>query len=380
MILLAYLLLFNSFQSPTDVISNGRERTLKAGIAALDSLPITITQYTSIRSAGSMNDFYSEGDYWWPNPENPDGSYIRRDGDSNPDNFVAHRLVLMRFAELAGALGAAYKYSGDEKYARALIKHLNAWFVDDDTKMNPHMLYAQAIKAKVTGRGIGIIDTIHLMEIILAAKAIQNSQIWQERDKQAVLDWFDSYLVWLTTHPFGDKEKFNGNNHSSTFALQVVGLAMITENQPVLKTYTDFFKTYLLPLQMDEHGGFPKELSRTKPYAYSIFNLDAMCAIAQLLKMSGQDDLFDFSLDDGRSLMKGVDFLYPYLLNKSLWPYQQDIKYWSMLPWQSPALLFSGLSSGRQELLECWSSLETESDVYEIRRNTYVRFPVLWID
>ena len=32
----------------------------------------------------------------------------------------------------------------------------------------------------------------------------------------------------------------------------------------------------LLPGQMAPDGSFPKELARTKPYSYSIFNFDAM--------------------------------------------------------------------------------------------------------
>ena len=38
--------------------------------------------------------------------------------------------------------------------------------------MNPHLLYAQAIKGRVTGRGIGIIDTLHLVEVVRAASVL----------------------------------------------------------------------------------------------------------------------------------------------------------------------------------------------------------------
>src|SRR5258705_6773327 len=46
---------------------------------------------------------------------------------------------------------------------------LRAWFVDDATRMSPHLLYAQAIKGRFTGRGTGIIDTLHLVEVARAA-------------------------------------------------------------------------------------------------------------------------------------------------------------------------------------------------------------------
>src|SRR5437764_182940 len=71
---------------------------------AMQQQPITITAQTCSRSAGGKHDFYSEGDYWWPDPKNPDGPYIQRDGMTNPENFVAHRLVMIRFSRIIGAL------------------------------------------------------------------------------------------------------------------------------------------------------------------------------------------------------------------------------------------------------------------------------------
>ncbi len=38
------------------------------GDKALAEEPVTITAYRAERSAGGIHDFYSEGDYWWPNP------------------------------------------------------------------------------------------------------------------------------------------------------------------------------------------------------------------------------------------------------------------------------------------------------------------------
>ena len=40
------------------------------------------------------HDYYSEAPYWWPNPENPDGPYIRRDGQVNPSRFLANKTAL----------------------------------------------------------------------------------------------------------------------------------------------------------------------------------------------------------------------------------------------------------------------------------------------
>ncbi|MBS1566043.1 MAG: alginate lyase family protein, partial [Bacteroidetes bacterium] len=153
-----------------------RAQVLAEAAIALTEEPLTVTAATSPRSAGGRHDFFSEGDYWWPNPQSPDSPYIQRDGMSNPDNFTAHRLAMIRFSRCIGALASAYKITGDEKYVRAAIKHCRAWFVDTATRMNPHLLYAQAIKGRATGRGIGIIDTIQFMEVVQGLMAMQDAK------------------------------------------------------------------------------------------------------------------------------------------------------------------------------------------------------------
>ena len=62
--------------------------TLQRAEAALDSVPVTVTATRAERSAGGIHDFYSEGDYWWANPQDPEGPFVRRDGETNPDNFT----------------------------------------------------------------------------------------------------------------------------------------------------------------------------------------------------------------------------------------------------------------------------------------------------
>ena len=53
------------------------------------------------------------------------------------------------------------------------MQHIRAWFINPDTQMNPNLLYAQAIKGVATGRGIGIIDTIHLIEVVQSLRLME---------------------------------------------------------------------------------------------------------------------------------------------------------------------------------------------------------------
>src|SRR5262252_82854 len=107
-----------------DVVSIERQRVLKAANQYLLEKPITVTASHSPRSAGGTHDFFSEGDYWWPDPQNPDGPYIQRDGMSNPNNFDEHRQALMRLSLQVPALAAAYLITKDERYAKHAVVHL----------------------------------------------------------------------------------------------------------------------------------------------------------------------------------------------------------------------------------------------------------------
>src|SRR5437762_11115194 len=116
-------------RSDSDVADFDRARVLKAANQYLSEKPITITASHSPRSTGGLHDFFSEGDYWWPDPQNPDGPYIQKDGMSNPGNFNDHRRALMRLSVQMPALTTAYVLTKDRKYSMAAARHARAWFV-----------------------------------------------------------------------------------------------------------------------------------------------------------------------------------------------------------------------------------------------------------
>ena len=152
-----------------DVAAIDRDRILKAAENALVRPPISITRHRAKLSEGGPNDFYSNGDYWWPDPAKPDGlPYIQRDGQTNPDNFNQHRMAIRDLRDAVAALAAAYKITGDDRHVTKAADLLRVFFLDPATRMNPHLNYAQAIPGRTPGRGIGIIDTLHLIEIPVA--------------------------------------------------------------------------------------------------------------------------------------------------------------------------------------------------------------------
>lgn len=341
--------------------------------------PQAITDFVCKRSAGGIHDFYSEGDYWWPDPLNPQGPYIQRDGMTNPENFVAHRKAMIRFSQILGTLASAYKITGDEKYVRQAFTHLNAWFVDPATRMNPSLLYAQAIQGRFTGRGIGIIDTIQLMEVAQAVRIMENAKGLDRQLLAAVKSWFSEYLQWLTTHKYGQDEMNAKNNHGTCWVMQAATFARLTGDTKTLDFCRTRFKEVLLPSQMGSDGSFPLELKRTKPYGYSLFNLDAMTMTAFILS-DKEHDLMNFRTADGKSVRKGIEFLYPFIADKSKWNFPQDVMYWENWPVAQPFLVFGAASYNNHAWLTTWSKLDHFPEVEEVIRNLPVRNPVIWFE
>ncbi len=370
--------LFGQKQLSNQVIEVLQKDIIAQANWAMVQQPITITAEQCERSAGGLHDFYSEGDYWWKNPEDPNGPYIQRDGQTNPDNFVAHRKAMIRFSQIVGSLASAYLITKDEKYVKQAFLHINAWFVDKNTLMNPSLLYAQAIKGKATGRGIGIIDTIHLMEVAQGIIVMQKAASVDKNNLQIIKNWFAQYLAWLTTHQYGIDEREAKNNHGTCWVMQVASFAKLTENQSLIDYCNNRFKTVLLPNQLENDGSFPLELKRTKPYGYSIFNLDAMATLCQILSDS-KDNLWNFQLEDGRSMKKAIEFLYPFIENKSLWAFQKDVMYWEEWPVAQPFLLFGYQHLGTKNWFETWKNLEHFPKNDEVIRNLPIRNPLIWL-
>ena len=338
--------------------------------------PVPITDFSSERSEGGPNDFYSEGDYWWPDPDNPDGPYIRRDGKTNPDNFVAHRQAMRRLNEWVSTLVAAYKLTGEQRYADHALAHLTAFFLTPATRMNPSLLYAQAIKGKVSGRGIGIIDTIHLIEVARAIEELAASGYLGGQALTGLKDWFDAYATWMNTHEYGLDEKDHGNNHSTWWAAQVAAFAHLTGNAELLDVARSQFKK-LLSAQMADDGGFPEELGRTKPYNYTLFNLEGYAVLCHLASTPAEN-LWTYEGTNG-SIRKAWKFMLPFIRDKSSWTYPPDVQYYDQLPIQTTGLLLAARAYRDPEMMAAWRELNPERPSEEVNRNFPVREPVLWL-
>jgi hypothetical protein len=361
-----------------DVAAIDRHRILSAADRYMHEQPVTVTASSSSRSAGGKHDYFSEGDYWWPDPNNPNGPYKERDGISNPSNFNDHRLALIRLSIQVPALAAAWQLTHKKAYADHAAAHLRAWFLDPDTLMNPNLQYAQAVHNLNTGRSTGIIDTLHLVEVVRSIPVIERAHAFSADESAGLHKWFADYLDWMTTSKNGIGERDNKNNHTTCWVAQTAEFAAYTGNAEVTEFCRKRFKEVIVPTQIAPDGSFSLEIARTKPYGYCIFNLDVMSTVCQILS-TPSDNLFTFMTDDGRGFAKAAAFMFPFIADKAKWPYAHDVQYWDDWPVRQPSLLFAGIALNRPEYFPVWRRLNPDPSVPEIIRNFPIRQPLLWV-
>ena len=291
------------------------ESALKAG-------PWSVTFHRPKHPTSSPNDYYSEGPYWWPDPKNPDGPYIRKDGERNPARFLGNRTDIADMSEAVLALGMGATLLGDQRCASRAAKVLDTWFADAKTRMNPHLEYGQAVLGHNSGRGAGMIDTVALIRCAQGVALLDAVGKLDGALATAVRAWFAAYLKWMTTSPKGLDEKKAGNNHATWWTAQVAAYATLARDEAAKKMAWEHYRTHLVPSQIQPDGSCPKEEARTRSLSYSTMNLDGFSVLCRIAQMNGVD-LWRFRSPKGIGVEKAFQYVMPYVLDPKSWRKQQ---------------------------------------------------------
>jgi hypothetical protein len=291
---------------------------------ALAAPLISVThKKTLLPPTGDPHDYYSLSPYWWPDPSKADGlPYIRRDGETNPES--KRDLDQPRVAALGynvQTLALAWYFTRDEKYAARAAEQIRYWFLDPETKMNPHLRFAQLVRGNPRERGSGIIDTRWFIEVVQAAELLRESPGWKPGDRQALQSWFRSYLDWLLTSPNGAHERAAVNNHGSWYGAQTASYALFIGDTALAKSIVDSARSRI-GRQITPDGQQPIELERTRSMHYAGFNIEALSRLAEIGRAVGVD-LWSYRAPEGGSLRSAIDHVARYLGTGEKWPGQQ---------------------------------------------------------
>jgi hypothetical protein len=290
---------------------------------ALAVPPQSVIQKHRVPESGDRHDYMSFAPYSWPDTTKPGGlPYINRDGQVNPASRVdSDRQPFGLMSDAVETLALAYFLSDDEAYARHAALLLRTWFLDSATRMNPNLKYGQAIPGVTVGRGIGLIDTRGLAQVVDAVALLRGSPSWTRADDAGMRAWSRAFLTWMRTSKLGHDEETTKNNHGTWYDVQVTSLALFVgdtaEARAAVERGRDHIEKQILP-----DGRQPAELARTRSLSYSVFNVDAHTRLAELARFVGVD-LWHYRSPSGGSLRAAILYLAPYADERTQWPGQQ---------------------------------------------------------
>ncbi|KAG7345336.1 alginate lyase-domain containing protein [Nitzschia inconspicua] len=231
------------------------------GDRLLVETPISVMDKTQVPFSGDKHDFMSIGPYWWPDPDKPDGlPWISRDGHVNPtargqgsDASAMHHMTTT-----VEGLAVAYFFTLDERYAERAVLWLRTWFLAEATRMNPHLEFVEAV---------GL---------------LQSARTYTPADHQGLHDWFTSFRDWLLDSGHGKDEARAKNNHGTFYDVQIAHFSLFIGDQERARNLLKTVVEQCLRPQLAADGSQPHELKRPRPVHYTLFNLQAMYALARL--------------------------------------------------------------------------------------------------
>ena len=304
------------FKPAFDKLMNDAEKALN-----VDNFSVIYKKM--IPPSGSKHDYMSLGPYWWPDPEKEDGlPYIRRDGEVNPERNETDRPQIRGLIENVRILSLAWFFSENRVYAEKAGELLRVWFIDEETYMNPHLEYSQAIPGRTPGRFIGVIDGTGLHALVDAIALLESSNVLSSKETTEIRSWFSRYLRWLIESEHGRSEDAYKNNHSVAYDVQSTGIAYFVGDKDFVSRKTRELPRRRIDPMIEEDGRQPHELIRTKAFGYSVHNLGNFFNVGDKGRKVGVN-IFHYKNVKGGSLQKALDYLIEYIGKEDEWPYEQ---------------------------------------------------------
>lgn len=315
----------------------GESRIVEA-VGRLKKRSLSVVYDTMRIEGADVHDYMSVAPYWFDNGE---GVWERRDGERNPD--VARwedKKALSRMVSDVSLLALAerlytQKDNGREAAMAAgrMSEILKAWFVDEDTRMNPNMKYAQFIPGKGREgkvRGSGIIELRGMMDVVESIELVANDGRMSEKLLSDLRMWFGEMLEWMVSSPQGQKERAAKNNHGTWYAAQVLMYSHFCGRADLLMQMQSELKSRLMD-QISENGEQKYEMERTKSLSYCCFNILAYEYCKDALAKEGVDVT---EWEEWRRLETAKNMVRPYAENGGVGWGAQQIKPFEQKEWR----------------------------------------------
>ncbi|PFH51147.1 hypothetical protein AMATHDRAFT_143319 [Amanita thiersii Skay4041] len=317
----------NDFIDPEFVLARqyvnntmGAQATIKDWadeLAAQGSWSVTSKPFNA--PSGDKHDYMSWAPYWWPDCSKVGNTtvlppeevwkrcpYKSRDGQFNPD------------VRLVNNVGAFQNFSDAVLYnslawVLVVVKFIKTWFLDEDTRMNPNLNYAQMQRGPdgQTGSHTGVLDLKSMSKVVSGILLLREgkSSAWTPDIDAQMVAWSKEYITWLETAHIAIEEAHAENNHGTFYYNQLAALKILVNDMNGAKNVTDaYFKQQYLS-QINANGEQPLEAARTRPYHYRAYNLAAMITNARLSQYATKNsDVWRAQTSSGATIRNALDF------------------------------------------------------------------------
>ncbi|TFK28305.1 hypothetical protein FA15DRAFT_678507 [Coprinopsis marcescibilis] len=291
--------------------------------------PWSVTSKDATPPSGTKHDYMSWAPYWWPDCSEAGNStalpgtevwtmcrYVRQDGKFNPDirnvNDVGN-FQTMTDAVFYNAMAWALNRSSQTYFSRNAVRFIQAWFLDENTRMNPNLNYAQMIRGSDgrPGSPTGVLDLKGMAKIASAILILRrgNSPDWTSDLDDQMVSWAQEHTHWLETSENALAEGHAENNHGSFYYNQLAGLKLIVNDIPGAINVTSTYFSNQFASQMVASGEQPLEAARTRPYHYRAYNIAAMITNARIEKYANpSSDVWNRTSSTSATIKTALDY------------------------------------------------------------------------
>ncbi|HEY1384301.1 MAG TPA: alginate lyase family protein [Dongiaceae bacterium] len=299
--------------------------------AAIARGTFSVLDKTGCAPSGDRQDYWHPAPHWWPNPDSPDGMpYLHRDGQPRPGTQPYEpgseqfdRSNLQRMLEGAAACALAWSVAGERTFADHGAALIRRWFIDPNTRMNPHMRFAQPLMISNDKQvnHFGIIELRDLPMLLDAARLLERAGSLDPADRGGFHGWLAAYRDWLLTSEQGAAESRRSNNHGTFFDLQMAAVAAYLGDAALLNATFRRCRARI-SVQFETDGAQPQELRRPKSLHYCCFNLQGWIGLATHGARCGED-LWQHRSAVAGGIVRGLEWLTASTARRQ-WAYPQS--------------------------------------------------------
>ena len=300
--------------------SQGYKALVTKADGIIKQKPVAVTD-KEICLSGNKHNYESLSIYWWPDPKNPGGPYIARDGENNPEYKKYDYPRLLKLKDNLVTCSKAFFLTGDPRYYDFFCLQLDTWFINPETRMVPNFGYCQFIPGRNNGRGNpqGMADTYNfndMLESIRLVNAVRN--IGKGRMK-SLKNWFSDFAYWMQTSDYGKKAYAFKNGQVLTFDTTIYDIFIFTGKKSARKSILKAFPEKRIKAQIADDGKMPEALKRTKALSYTVSDITRLLDFASLAKADGKR-LSKESID---RIQLALDYITPLTKNRDSFPYSE---------------------------------------------------------